>query len=381
MKSLLIKLTILASLLIAFVACKKDEVLRDTKVTAVNTLYEPTDGKSVVLQSSASASLYFEWEPAKAEDSGMVLYEVAFDKEGGDFSSPIYKMASDNNGGYNHATLTHKQLNKIAAMAGIESAATGKLIWTVYSSKGINELKAAQSRTLEITRLAGFADVPVDVYVTGEGSEGGTDLSKASVMKSTAPGEFEVYTKLTAGKAYYLTDAKVGTPRKFYVENGLVKEGTTTVTSAKTGVYRINIDFTVGSAVYTEITDMQLFFCPTNSFLFSLPYLANGEWKASSQPITFKQEGWGRDERYKIKMTTVNSAGETVEEWWGTPNTDSRPNASSPASYYYLYPVNNSQWDGKFKFAGEMDMALVDMSVLLQAENPYTHSFTKVGNQ
>ena len=80
-------------------------------------------------------------------------------------------------------------------------------------------------------------------------------------------------------------------------------------------------------------------------------------------------------------MTTINSAGETIEEWWGTPNTDSRPNSSSPASYYYLYPVDNSQWNGKFKFAGEMDMALVDMSVLLQAENPYTHSIVKVGNQ
>jgi hypothetical protein len=381
MKSLLVKLTIFASLLIAFVGCKEDDDLKNTKVTAVKVLYEPSNGKSVVLQSSASATVYFEWEAAKAEDSGMVLYEVAFDKEGGDFSNPIYKMASDNNGGYNHATISHKQLNKIAGMAGVESAATGKLIWTVFSSKGINDVKAEESRTIEITRLAGFADVPVDVYVTGEGSEGGTDLSKASIMKSTAGGEFEVYTKLTAGKAYYFTDAKVGTPRKFYSENGLLKEGTTNSTVAKTGVYRIKLDFNVGSTVYTEVTDMQLFFCPTNSFLFSMPYVAKGEWKAVSQPITFKQEGWGRDERYKFKMTTINSAGETVEEWWGTPNTDSRPNSSSPASYYYLYPVDNSQWDGKFKFAGEMDMALADVSVLLQAENPYTHLIVKVGNQ
>lgn len=381
MKSLLIKFSIIASMLLAFVACNEDEELNNTKVTPVNALYEPTNAKSVVLQSSASATLYFEWEPAKAEDGGMVLYEVAFDKEGGDFSAPVYKMASDNNGGYNHATISHKQLNKIAGMAGIESSATGKLIWTVYSSKGINDVKAAESRTIEITRLAGFADVPVDVYVTGEGSEGGNDLSKASVMKSIANGEFEIYTKLTEGKAYFFTDAKVGTPRKIYTENGLLKEGTTNSSVAKTGVYRINLDFNVGSAVYTEITNMELFFCPTNSFLFSMPYLANGEWKASSQPITFKQEGWGRDERYKIKMTTVNAAGETIEEWWGAPNTDSRPNESSPASYYYLFPVNNSQWDGKLKFAGEMDMALVDFSVLLQAENPYTHVIKKVGNQ
>lgn len=381
MKTILLNLSILIAVLFAFTGCNKDEDLKDTRVTAVKTLYEPTDGKSIVLQSSASASLYFEWEPAKAEDSGMVLYEVAFDKEGGDFSNPVYRMASDNTGGYNHATITHKQLNKIAGMAGIESSETGKLIWTVFSSKGINDIIAEESRTLEITRLSGFADVPVDVFVTGEASEGGTDLSKARMMKATANGEFEVYTKLTAGKSYYFTDAKVGTPRKFYVENNLLKEGTTSITVAKTGVYRINLDFNVGSAVYTEITDFQLFFCPTNSFLFSCDYTENGIFKATSKPIEFKQEGWGRDERYKFKMTTINAAGETVEEWWGTPNTDSRPNSSSPASYYYLYPVNDSQWDGKFKFAGEMDMALVDVTAYFNADGEYTHSVVKVGNQ
>lgn len=380
MKTSLVKITLIVSLFLAFTGCQKDE-LSNTNVTAVKTLYEPTNGKSVVLQSSASASLYFEWEPAKAEDSGMVLYEIAFDKEGGDFTKPIYRIASDNNGGYNHATLSHKQLNKIAAMAGIQSAATGKLSWTIFSSKGINDVKAAETRTIELTRLAGFAEVPVDVFVTGEASEGGADLTKASIMKSTANGEFEVYTKLTAGKTYYFTDAKVGTPRKFYTDKGLVKEGTTGSTIAKTGVYRIRIDFNVGSSVYTEITDMQLFFCPTNSFLFSLDYQAKGAWKASSKPITFKQEGWGRDERYKFKMTTVNGAGETVEEWWGTPSTDSRPTASSPASYYYLYPVDNDQWNGKFKFAGEIDNSLSDVSVLLQADAPYTHEIKKVGNQ
>ena len=380
MKNILVKLAVLASLLVAFIGCKEDE-LKDTKVTAVKALYEPTEGKSVVLQSSASASLYFEWEPAKAEDSGMVLYEVAFDKVGGDFSAPLYRMASDNNGGYNHATLTHKQLNKIAGMAGIESAATGKLIWTVFSSKGINDIKADTSRTIEITRLSGFADIPVDVFVTGEGSEGGADLSKANIMKSTSNGEFEIYTKLTAGKTYHFTDAKVGSPRLFYVQNNLVKEGVTTVTTAKTGVYRINLDFNLGAAVYTEITNMQMFFCPTNSFLFSCDYTANGTWKALSKPITFKTEGWGKDERYKIKMTTINAAGETVGEWWGTPNTDSRPTSSSPASYYYIFPVDNSQWNGKFKFASEIDGSLSDVTVFLQATGPYTHEIKKVGNQ
>jgi hypothetical protein len=379
MKTLLIKFTILFSIVLAFSSCD-DEELRDTRVTAVNMLYEPADAKSIILQSSASASVYFEWEPAKAEDSGMVLYEVAFDVEGGDFSAPIYKMASDNNGGYNHATVTHKQLNKIGAMAGIGSAETGKLIWTVFSSKGVNELKGAETRTMTITRLAGFADIPVDVFVTGAGSEGGSNIADGSVMKAIAPGEFEIYTKLTAGEAYYFTDATSGTPRQFYVDSNVIKEGESTSTVATTGVYRINIDFNTGATVFTEVVDFRLFFSPTNSHLFSLDYMGNGVFKAASQPITFKQEGWGRDERYKFTMTIKDSEGNESLEWWGTLNsTDGRPTGND--EYYYMTVVPESQWDDKWKFDGIMDLALVDVFAYFQAEGPYTHNVIKVGDQ
>jgi hypothetical protein len=381
MNSIIKKALLVLVLVTVFFGCNEEDSLRDTTVTAVKSLYEPTENKSVILQSSASASLYFEWEPAKAEDSGMVLYEVVFDAEGGDFSDPVYRMASDNNGGYNNATITHKQLNKIAGMAGIGSGEKGKVIWTVYSSKGINEIKAEEYRVLEITRLTGFEEVPVDVFVTGEGSEGGADLSAAVPMKAVAYGEFEVYTKLTAGSAYHFVDGTSGTPRAFYIDGEIIKEGTTTNTIDETGVYRINLDFNVGSVVFTEITDLQLFFCPTNSFLFSLDYIGLGVWKAASQPITFKEESWGKDERYKFKMTTVNSADETVDEWWGTPNIDSRPNDSSPASYYFLFPASGDQWSDKFKFATEIDGSLADVSVFFTAGGEYTHEIIKVGDQ
>lgn len=381
MKTILLNLVIFSSLMLGFSACDDNDESVNLKVTAVKELYEPANGKTIVLQPSASASLYFEWEPARAADGGMVLYELAFDVEGGDFSTPIYRMPSDNNGGYHNATVSHALLNKICGFAGIESSATGKIIWTVFSTKGVNGVKAEGYRTLQITRLSGFAELPVDVYVTGEATEVGATLANAQVMKAVANGEFEIYTQLTAGKTYRFTDGKAGAPRQFYVDNGVLKEGNSECTVETTGVYRIKLDFNSGSSVYTRVTDIQLYFCPTDAFLFSTTYQGHGIWKAFNRPITFKQESWGRDERYKIMMTTVNSAGETVEEWWGTPNTDSRPNADSPASYYFLYPVDNSQWNGKFKFASEMDNSLVDFTVFLQAENSYTHSIVKVGNQ
>lgn len=102
------------------------------------------------MQSSASASLFFEWESAKAEDSGAPLYEVVFDKEGGDFSKPIYKVLSDNGGSLSYATISHKTLNKVGAAAGLNSGETGTLVWTVMASRGLNSVMAKESKKLTI---------------------------------------------------------------------------------------------------------------------------------------------------------------------------------------------------------------------------------------
>ncbi|HNU77627.1 MAG TPA: hypothetical protein PKM75_04600, partial [Prolixibacteraceae bacterium] len=72
MKTIGPKIILLTSLILAFFACSDDGEVRDIGVTPVKKLYEPDNGKAVVLQSSASAILYFEWEPARAENSGTV---------------------------------------------------------------------------------------------------------------------------------------------------------------------------------------------------------------------------------------------------------------------------------------------------------------------
>jgi hypothetical protein len=84
--------------------CKKDKTLGNTNVSAVKNLFLPEDGKYIKIASGASGSVSFEWEQARAEDNGLVLYEVVFDKEGGDFSKPLYSVPSDGNGLYNKLT-------------------------------------------------------------------------------------------------------------------------------------------------------------------------------------------------------------------------------------------------------------------------------------
>jgi len=386
MKTSFVKIVLFVCAVLSLAGCKKDDTLKNLNVAAVQTLYEPVANKSIVLQSTTGVSLYFEWEPALSEDGTLTMYQVAFDKVGGNFSNPLFVVSADNNGANSHATITHKQINKIAAMAGILSSETGKLIWTVIASKGVNAKIGTVSNTLEVTRLAGFADMPGSVFITGEGSESGATLSNAGAMKSLPDGVFEIFTQLTAGKTYYFTDAKVGSPRIFYTnDKGVLLEKTTNVetsssTVATTGVYRIDLDFSVGSATMTQVTKVEFFFCPLNAFQFSLDYVANGVWTAKSKPITFKQESWGRDQRYKFRMTTLDATGAPVYQWWGAPaSLDSTP--TGLANYYYLLPVDGDQWNNKFKFAAEMDLSLVDMSVIMSAGADYTHSVTRVGAQ
>lgn len=370
MKKILIKLFIIASFISAITACSDDGEVKDLDVTAVNSLYEPDNGKTLTLQASASATLYFEWEPARAEDGGMVLYEVAFDKADGDFSNPIFITAADNNGGSNHATLTHKQLNKIAAMAGVESAEQGTLKWTVFSSKGVNPMKATEERTLSLTRLSGLADIPDNLYITGAATEGGNELSKALVMKKLADGEFEIYTKLTEGESFKFVSATTGTPLEFSLSGEKVVVGGTS-SVAKTGVYKYYLDFNIGSFITKEVTKVSLYL-NWSQMKVELPYKGNGVWETTNYTITGLSGGENNDDRYKFRMES--SAGETE---WRAINNDSKPTGNE-AYYYMAEKADVAQWTNnqiwKNPATNGWSDKTYDITFSLNAQGAYTHN-------
>ncbi|HEU4556027.1 MAG TPA: SusE domain-containing protein [Chitinophaga sp.] len=354
-------------------SCKKDDYKLNTNIKPVEHLSAPADNKFVKLQPATSATVSFEWDQARAEDGSLVLYEVAFDKEDGDFSQPIAKYTSDGGGVQNKLTLSHKDLNSIANNAGIPALGTGKIKWTVLAAKGYNVQKAAETRTLEVERPNGFAEIPVDVFLTGSATEGGDDLSKALHMKSITAGVFEIYTSLKDG-TYKFVDHNSGTPATYSLDGAVLKEGGES-TQTGTKVYRIRLDFNNTTATVTEITGMGLWFAPDNKILFDLTYAGNGTFVASNQVITFKQESWGRDERYKFRMNVKAADGTTGEEWMGSSNADnSRPTAATPLSFWQLYPIaNNDQWNYCYKFMTEVDTNACDVKVYFYTDKPYTH--------
>ncbi|SHK47855.1 SusE domain-containing protein [Xylanibacter ruminicola] len=338
-----IKAFALFGALLTISSCTSDMEFKDTQVSAITQLYEPADGKSVTLQASSTASTYFEWEAAKAEDSGSPLYEVAFYKEGE--STPIYKVLSDKNGMMNSATITHKTLNKVAAAAGFKGGASGKVSWSIIASRGLNQAESTVKHQLNITSLEGFDEIPSALYIIGDGAESG------SAFSSPEQGVYEIFTKLEGGKSYQFCSTSNGEGTIFSLDGLKLREGGST-TAPATGVYRLVLDFNVASATIREIKSIGLFFCPNNNIMFDLPYAGNGEFSGVGV-VAFKQEGWGRDERYKFLMEYADG----TTQYWGTKNgTDSRPGGLAPEDpYYYMMETGNNQWDDKWKFDGDFD--------------------------
>ena len=367
-------------------SCKKDLEL-NTNIGTVKTLYAPDDAKSIKLQPATSAALLFEWESAKAEDGTLVQYEVVFDKEGGDFSNPIFKKVSDGNGVQTTLSMSHKELNKIANLAGIGSLETGILKWTIFSFKGQNSKKGEQVRQISVERPAGFSEIPADVYITGSATEAGANLSDAIKMTATANGVFEVFTKLKAG-TYHFVDKKSGTPNSFSIQGTAIKEGGEN-TQANEKIYRIRLDFNNAANEVTEITKVGLYmpagWANNNVYIIgNLDYKGNGTWEVLNLPIKFLNPGWP-EERYKFQFDTKDADGVAGSEFYGSINVENsnRPDdPNTPLSYFKLMPQPANapyiDWSYTYKFASALDGKNCDVRLFLNSDVEFYYHETKI---
>lgn len=323
--------------------CKKDKEFKDVQITEVSTFYSPDDAKKIVL--SSSGSLYFEWEKAVAMDNGVVYYDVIFDKENGDFSKPIYSIPSDNLGISTGLAVSHKVMNTIGRLAGIESSEQGTIKWTVVSSRGISKVISNQVRKLTFARFGGI-DAPEALYLTGEGTEAGTDLAQALTVKALPGGdEFEVYTKLLAGKNYKFVDSRTNVTRTFSIDKTAIKENGEGSSVDKDGVYRIILNFSVGNVSFQEISKLDFYMC-TPQKRTSLTYQGKGIWNVPNLEPDFTSGGFG-DDRYFFFMTIDGK-----EQKIGSRAEDNVPPTVKTGSYFYTFfhPTDDNQWRFSYKF-------------------------------
>ena len=335
-------------------ACGKDDY-KDVVETTMQApaLSLPENNFSVALDRVANPSLTLSWNGAKTGDHSLSYYRLQIDRENGDFSEPVLDMGTDSSGIVKRFSLTHQQLNVIAADAGIPAGEKGKLKWRVLASNGVIST-TSEARLIEVERPEGTVEIPSTLYLTGSATEGGADIAQAKQFKQTADGVFEIYSSLGAG-TFHFTSANTADAHTFIIRNGLISDGKEAASPATSRqVYRIVLDFNTNHFEITEIRSVGLWFAYHNKVTMDLAYDKDGTFQVLNTPITFADASWGKDERYKFRVVEVDANGVETVKFLGSMNKNNeKPNSNTPAAWYFLLPVDNSQWDYTYKFRQE----------------------------
>ncbi|MGM9790377.1 MAG: SusE domain-containing protein [Candidatus Cryptobacteroides sp.] len=129
----------------------------DFRIEPGNVLVQPEDEYIVDLpflqQNVKNAKVTFEWNESTAMDGGFVSYELLFDLEEGDFTSPIDIRASSLTGSGKNLSLNVKAMNEVALKSGVAAGETVRLKWTVRASKGIKGSIYSQQNTITVRTL------------------------------------------------------------------------------------------------------------------------------------------------------------------------------------------------------------------------------------
>lgn len=353
----------------ALMACKKYEL--NTSFTAPVRLDAPED---VLLDVTSSERVIFFWSGGEAADGGIILYEVLFDKEGGDFSSPLAKFSSDR-GSQSRLTLTHSQLNAIARQAGISRNGSGKLIWTVDASRGGVVKRCSEVGVLNLSRGNDIDAIPETLAPAGDAF---AESGRSFIPQGS--GVFVMITRVQAGKMSFNSGSD-----KYYVDNSgtlVIGEGAQELSPVpESGLALVTVNFNTLKVTVDELsTTAQAQWAATNTAFVVLKYNGEGVYSGKGtatflgpgRPGTPSWCSWS-ESRYSF-ITEVNGAAVRWGSRW--PNPDGADSADYPktAEDYYISQVAKTDWGNLWKMDAAFDQKTVLMSIYLDDKGRLTHS-------
>ncbi|PKB18837.1 SusE domain-containing protein [Flavobacterium sp. 5] len=357
---------------------------------APESLLIPTANQVVAIDLENGTPTKFEWTKSNSYYGGVVIYEVAFDKEDGDFTDPLFKIFSNGGGGDNWLSLTPKQLIVIAKLANIGIDSEGTIKWKVIASQGGERKETKEIRTLKLKRPAGIAEIPNELFIYGSGFEA-KNIDNAMQCKEIEDGVFEIFASLSNGdiklcnsanadKVYYILDSN----------NKMIEaENETGITINGTGkAYRIIVDFNLLTIKTTEIKSIKMM--RTWEYeLGDLAYIGNHKFEVKNIALPFYHD-WGYpEERYRFWVNTNDG-----KEIWGSHLNDQMnasnipglaafntpPDGSEPAEYYNIYnladipsPGQNPDWIGMYKLPKGSENKHANVIIDMSPSGDYKH--------
>lgn len=310
-------------------------------VPVVNTLLSPDDNATVKLKTTADSKETFSWEsPEESAALKLTTYTLVFfkDAEGKDVIKSFDTQSETS------LDITHMELEEIATAAGIESEGTGTVWWGVKTTLiGVSEI-SSKINALEIRRMAG---VPATLYITGAGTEYGSEFGK---LKSTGTGKFEIFTRLTSGE-YSFTDG-TGTDTRIFVIDGdnLTESDVPGTWNGEESVYRIGIDVLTSKVTLEKIGRVYMQIAAWKDKQYTLDYSGKGIWEAKNFTPDFTREpSWGGDTRFFVKMTIDDKEWKIAnqKDFGGDDPENAAPERSS--EYTAKFWDDDSDWDYHYK--------------------------------
>lgn len=370
------------TLALMIMGCNKEYEFSD-QFTPPTLLVSPD---SVVIDVASTSNIQFSWTGGGAE-SGIVVYEVLFDKEGGDFTAPVYRTFSDL-GAEPQLTVSQALLNTIARKAGISTSNKGKVIWTVTASKGGVVKKSDLKKQISVTRGNGIDYTGTTLYVYGTASE--NNGAGGLPMRNAAEGVFVIYTKIPVnGTVFFKSSTTDDQAFGCYADgSGKIKEGAGTLdvtANATDEIYRITVDLNTQNFTLDKITNVRAIWGATFGLIGKLTYSGSGIFRADNSTIKFISAdrpdtnppswlSWVEDRYYFI--ANVNG----TDKCWGRLDgiSSERPLGTEPLAFYELKEFDWSQWDHLWKMKGSLDLSKCSITINTNKEGLMVHEFTNV---
>ena len=353
-----------------------------TEFNAPTTLNSPT---SLTLDVASANNVKFTWSGGGAEQ-GIVIYEVLFDKAGGDFSNPVFRSFSDL-GVDTTFTITQAMLNSVARKAGIAPESTGSIQWTVTASKGGIVKQSGLSKEISVTRPGGIDYTGDTFYLYGSATENGGQGGLA--FRKASDGVFVIYTQVsTAGDIYFKSTTAEDTFVCYADNTNKVIEGTGSSNleaNASGEIYRITVDLNTQKMAIDKIKDVKAIWGATFNVIGNMIYKGNGIFEATNCKIKFITQdrpdtnppswlGW-IEERYYF---TANVNG--VDKCWGRKDgvSPERPTGSETPAFYELNEFAWSQWDHLWKMKATLDLTSATITIYTNKDGLMMHEFSNV---
>jgi hypothetical protein len=392
MKKKITGLMSLIAILLVLTGCSDSYELQ-TGFDAPQSLIAPTQNQLIAIDLENGTTTKFEWEKSNSYYGGVVLYEVIFDKENGDFTTPIFKTVSNGGGGDTWLSLTPKQLIALAKLADIGVDSEGVVKWKVIASQGGERKEVEEVRTLRLKRPAGIGEIPAELFAYGSGFEVKT-IETAMKFKKIEDGVFEIFASISNGEIK-LCNAATGN-KVFYVfgSNNKLVEADNESGIAITGTgnaYRVVVDFNLLTVKTTEIKSIQMIRTWQYN-LGNLTYIGNHKFEVKNIALPYYHD-WGYpEERYRFWVTTNEG-----QEIWGSYHNDqmngsnipglvafnTQPDGSEPATYYNIYNLadipsagQSADWTGMYKLPKGSENKHANVIIDMSVAGAYKHFVT-----